>query len=121
MAVIDDLSTVEAEVRAIQQHWRDAPQTPFPEEAWFTTLTGESAAFQGEGIAFVFRDPFGQRFGWRWRYAAGSLSSAGQDWRELLHAHLMEELDTGGWSVPDENGVRWLVPESEAQPAHGAA
>lgn len=106
-----ELEAVAGEVRAIQARWAMPVEPDIPEERWFATLELESVASVNDHLAFVFRDRFGQRWGWRWE----SAHLGEPDWRDILTISLTEDVDTGGWTPPDaDEWVRWLVASPHA-------
>lgn len=104
-----------AHIRGLQANWKTSPDPDTPAENWWATLDMESAVLRAGVLVCVFRDQFGQRFGWRWTYAGGAARHA--DWKTMLLADLSDDLITGGWTAPDVDGVRWLIGAAEAQPA----
>ncbi len=91
------------QVRAVQARWRGQDE----ELGWLAELRLQSAPVAGDHLEFVFRDAYGQQFGWRWPLVGEPLDDLTR--QTVMAADLEGNLLAGGFTAPDDNDVRWLV------------
>lgn len=107
------LSWLESRVREVltrkQWAWEDAEYEP---ERWFSTLHLVSTSVDESSVTFLFADPEGERFGYRWVFRndeeGWNLLADPEDAVALFAAHLVEDVDTTRPGDPDADGVRWF-------------